>query len=107
MDSDSRNIAVASYITPAGWLVALLIRHICEANTAFAIFHLRQGLGLNLMLCIAWIVFKFFDIWIVEQAVYVLIIISAIYGVVSAINERQKYQIPLGRLFEICFRFIK
>lgn len=107
MDNDSRNIAVASYITPAGWLVALLVRHFCEAGTPFAVFHLRQGLGLNLLLCIAWIVFKFYEFWVVEQIVYVLIIASAIYGIAGAVNERMLYQFPLGRVFEKIFKFVR
>lgn len=107
MDNDSRNIAVASYITPAGWLVALLVRYFCDAATPFAIFHLRQGLGLNLLLCIAWGVFKFWNIWAVEQIVYVLIIISAIYGISGAVNGRMLYQFPLGRIFEKIFKFVR
>lgn len=107
MDSDSQNIAVVSYITPAGWIVALIVRLVCNVQTPFAIFHLRQGLGLNIILITLWIIFKIVEIWVIEQIAYILVVISALYGIVSALKGQQKYQIPFGKLFDSCFTFIK
>lgn len=107
MDNDSKNIGIASYITPAGWLVALAIRWVCDVPTPFAIFHLRQGLGLNIFMILSWIIFNIYNLWLVMQIVNVCLIVCAIYGIVGASRGRLFYQIPFGKLFDRYFTFIK
>ena len=64
---NSRAVAIISYITWIGWIIALVVR---DKNDAFVTQHINQALMINLIRCAASLVFFFpifgrFVAWIV------------------------------------------
>lgn len=107
MDNDLKTISVAAYLTPVGWVVAYIAKSLNAISDSFVVFHLRQGLGLNIVMFLLWILFKFVRLWLVEQLVIVVVVLSMVYGAVSAYNGTRKPQLFVGRLFDRWFRFIR
>ncbi len=106
MDSNSKNIALASYITPVGWIIALITKSICDCSTPFALFHLKQGLGLNLIIIVGHAFFSILGIYILAQLFNLLVIIVIVYFVLQA-NSGNMTLIPyLGKYFDQKFTFI-
>ena len=94
--SDGKLVAILSYITIVGWLVALILNS--SDKTTLGAFHLRQVL----LLTLASIVFSFIPIlgWILNVGVFILWII----GLVAAIEGQEK-EVPLiGHLAQDWFK---
>ncbi len=107
LDQNSKSIAIAAYITPVGWLIALLTKSVCDCSTPFAIFHLRQGLGLNVVFLLGHFVLSLLDVYILTQIFDLLIIIAIIFCVLRA-NDRKMIPLPLlGEYFNRKFTFIQ
>lgn len=89
MDSSQRVGAAISYIPVLGWLVLLTQR-----NNKFAIFHLRQAIGLGLYLAlifVIWAAFTWVISWIpfgflIGNALFALVLATYIYGVIALIS---------------------
>ena len=87
MDMASRVFAALSYIPVLGWLVVLLFRR----KDRFAMFHLRQSIGLFLFLLamfVGWAAFSWVAAWlpfgmIAGSASFALVIMAYIVGAVS------------------------
>lgn len=107
MDNDSKNMAIAAYILPIGWIYAFFASQMCGLRNDFTVFHLRQGFGVNLTMLLVWVIFKFIDLWLVEQLVWVVIVLSIIYGVISARDGRRVYQLFMGKKFDRWFTFVE
>ncbi len=107
MDQDSKNIAVASYILPIGWIIAYVARYICNCRTSFATFHLRQSLGLNVIIFLFRAVFDILNFYIVSQLFSLAMLVIIAYFALNAYNGN-KLLIPLvGKMFDNLFTFIK
>lgn len=106
MDDDSRNMSIAAYVLPIGWLYAFFASQMCGLRNPFTVFHLRQGFGVNLILVFVWVLFKFVDLWILEQVVWVVMVLSVIYGVLGAKDGKRIYQLFLGKKFDEWFTFV-
>jgi len=87
MDMVSCVFAALSYIPAVGWLVVLLVRR----QDRFAMFHLRQSIGLFLFLLaiiLVWLAFSWVAAWlpfgmIASSASFALVIMAYIVGAVS------------------------
>lgn len=107
MDNDLKTIAIAAYLTPVGWVVAYIAKSLNAITEPFVIFHLRQGLGLNIIMLLLWITFKFVDLWLIEQLVIVVMVLSMVYGALSAYHGTQRMQLFVGQWFDRWFSFIR
>ena len=87
MDSSTRYSAAIAYIPVIGWLYVLL----AQRRNAFAMFHVKQAIGLVVFLIasvLAWGVFMWIISqvpygFLVAQAFFTLVILAYIYGVVA------------------------
>jgi uncharacterized membrane protein len=87
MSQPSRFPAVLAYIPVVGWLYVLFL----QRQNAFAIFHLKQSIGLFLFLLatfIVWAVVAWLLVWIplmaaVSAGLFTLVIAAYLYGFVA------------------------
>jgi uncharacterized membrane protein len=103
MNTSARFPAVVAYIPIIGWLYVFFF----QRKNAFAIFHLRQGIGLVLFLIgalVGWAVAAWVLTWIPYMAViavslFSLVILAYLYGlvawVVGMINAFRNRLVPL------------
>ncbi len=87
--TDERSIAVLSYITIIGWIIAFVLHSNNTVKSSFAAFHLRQALGFYLVALLLGIVggiFAFMPLighltWVLTR---LLIFAGWIYGLYYA-----------------------
>lgn len=106
MNNDSKTIALASYITPIGWFIAIVARYLLGESNQFVVFHLRQGLGLNLLWLLAPIIHLLGN-WIITQLTTLVLALACIYCVVNASKGECIYVPFVGRFFNAVFTFIR
>jgi uncharacterized membrane protein len=92
---EGKTIAIISYITWVGWIIALIMN--MDKKNDFAKFHLRQALIIWLGSLLAWIPFIG---WIWGLVLFVLWII----GLVAAVNGERKEVPLLGPLAQDWFK---
>lgn len=100
---DPKTIAIISYITLIGTIIALVIN--MNDKKDFASFHIRQSLGLGLSL----IVIGFIAIipilgWIVYIVGMVVLFVLWIIGLMGALNGQEKVVPILGDKFQEWFK---
>ncbi|MDO4462227.1 MAG: hypothetical protein Q4C30_07010 [Bacteroidia bacterium] len=103
---NEKYIAVASYITPAGWIVACLLKWISDVKTPFCIFHLKQGLGQSLLFGLIWVCVSYFDIYLINELIKISYIVLQTIGVLNALNNKRRYLPLFGKLYNRCITFI-
>jgi len=98
---DARTIAIVSYITVVGWVIALLLHQ--NHKTSLGAFHLRQTLGLYLTgLVISFLYYIPFFGWILSLVLLVFWVI----GLINAAQGEEK-PIPLiGEFYQSLFKGI-
>jgi uncharacterized membrane protein len=94
---EGKTIAIISYITWIGWIIALIMN--MEKKNDFARFHIRQTLLIFIGSILAWIPFIG---WIWGIFLFVLWII----GLIAAINGEKKEVPVLGHLAQEWFKGI-
>ena len=104
---NGKTIAVLSYITLIGWIIALVMNS--SNKTKLGAFHLRQMLGLMLFMVIACFIAIIPILgWIIFLVAWIASIVFWIMGLISAAKGEQK-PVPLigakiqsifGNLFE-------
>lgn len=111
-------LALVSYFSPLGWVLAYIIYFDENKKTAFNAFHLRQSLGVSISAIIiftgVWIISVILNFIylpslgkIVSYIAYLIIFTFYILGVLSAANgERRKLPI-VGDYFQNVFKSIK
>ena len=95
-EDQAKVVAILSYITLVGWIIALILN--MNKKTDLGSFHLRQAL----LLVIAWIIFWWIPVigWLLN----IVVLVFAIMGLVYAI-QGQKKEIPLvGSLAQQWFK---
>ncbi len=107
MDQDSKNISAAAYITPVGWLIAFAARHICDCATPFALHHLRQGLGFNLLIVVLRFAFDGLDIYVLSQLFSLACVVGVVYFAIGAYNEKAREVRYFSALCDKWLRFVK
>lgn len=90
---NGKTIAIVSYITIIGWVIALILNN--NEKNSFASFHIRQSLGLNLL----WMVLSIIPVlgWIIG-------LILVILGLLTAIAERMVPVPVVGQYFQDWFK---
>jgi len=94
--SEDKTVAILSYITIIGWIVALVLHS--NNKTELGAFHLRQGLGLYL----TGIVLRWIPIvgWILNIVVFIFWILGLIYAI-----QGDKKAVPVvGDFYQSIFK---
>ena len=99
------SIAVISYLTIIGLVIAFVMNN--EKKEAFARYHSRQSLGLN----IAALALSLVNVipvlgWIVSVVGFFILLYMWIVGLMNAINGKEKAVPILGKQFEEWFKSI-
>jgi uncharacterized membrane protein len=91
-----RLAAIFSYITPIGWVLALILN--LNSKTALGSFHVRQGL----MIFLCWMVLS----WIpnIGWLFALILLVFLIMGLISAINGKEKEVPIIGSLAQKWFK---
>lgn len=98
-----KTLAIVSYFTFIGLLIAVVLN--LEKKNPFTSFHIRQMLGLILMLIVSNVTEKYIDSWF-GTAFWIITFISWLYGLIYAIQGEFK-EIPyIGSKFQEWFRNI-
>ncbi|HSG67814.1 MAG TPA: hypothetical protein VK994_03845 [Bacteroidales bacterium] len=95
-------IAIISYLAFVGWIIAFVLYQ--NDKSEYAIYHMRQSLGLNIIWVIGWVVF-----WIpvVGWIAAILFFVFWLMGLIYAAQGEMK-PVPLfGEFFQNLFREIK
>jgi uncharacterized membrane protein len=105
---NGKNIAIISYITIIGWIVALVMHG--SNKTSLGAYHLRQSLGV-LILAIATMIIRtpLFFIpmgWIIGSLLGLGILALWILALISAINGQEKPLPIIGEPFQKWFASI-
>ncbi|MGA9639070.1 DUF4870 domain-containing protein [Flavobacterium sp.] len=101
-DKESKNIAIISYFTIIGAVIALFMNN--DKKSAFASFHIRQALGIFLSFFLIGYFIGYFDSWTISSAFYLFYFILWIYGFMSALQGEMKSIPLLGEQFQKIFK---
>lgn len=94
--NNEKTIAAVSYITPIGWIVALVLY--LDKKTALAGFHIRQ----SLLLMIAWLAFAWIPV--VRIITGIILFVLWLMGLIYAINGEKKEVPILGKYAQEWFK---
>ncbi|HMO32727.1 MAG TPA: hypothetical protein PKE63_10105 [Lacibacter sp.] len=108
---DPKTTAWLAYLTPVGWIIALLQHGNMQPKSSLVVFHLRQMFGLLVAFACVQIVSyvtaflpgSFALLWVL----YVFLFVLWLSGILSAINGEEKPLPFFGVLFQEWFAFIK
>lgn len=102
-ENNDKTIAILSYITILGWVIALIMNSDKKADEkSFNAFHLRQGLGLFIVTLLYSLINGVFT-WIpylgkLTHIVFVVVFIGiAVMGIINAVNGQRKYLLFFGK----------
>lgn len=102
---DGKTIAIISYITLIGLIIALVMNG--EKKNPFAKFHIRQSLGLMLTsLATSIIGIIPFIGWIISIVAFFLLLYMWIMGLMNAINGKEKELPVLGAKYSEWFKTV-
>ena len=95
-DDQSKTVAVVSYITLIGWIIALILNQ--NKKTDLGSFHIRQALLIHVALLIFW--------WIpvIGWLLNIVVFIFWVMGLVYAAQGQQKEVPILGSLAQQWFK---
>lgn len=92
ISNNGKTVAIVSYITWIGWIVAFVLNS--SNKTSLGFFHLRQSGFIHILFAaLSLISFVFRGVGLISVLVgiaYVLLLILAIIGLVSALNGEEK-----------------
>lgn len=99
---DGKTIAIISYITLIGWIIALVMHQ--SNKTSLGAFHIRQMLGLMLFSLAISIVGQVIGLALVLWVLNLGLLVLWVLGLVGAIQGEEK-EVPLvGPLFQDWFK---
>ena len=111
MNSQSKTIAIISYLTIIGWVMALIMRQSEEPKSELSRFHLRQSLGLIIVGVIGWYLLSWLagllNFWLLFNAFRLGLLVYWVLGLVNAIQGEKKYLPFIGEFFDEKLDFIK
>jgi|LSQX01.1.fsa_nt_gb uncharacterized membrane protein len=101
----NNTIAIISYLTLVGLVIAFVMNN--EKKEAFARYHIRQSLGLNIA-SLALSIINVIPVlgWIVSIVGFFVLLYMWIVGLMNAINGKEKPVPILGKQFEEWFKSI-
>lgn len=104
METQDKKIAIISYLTIIGCIIAMIMNS--EKKYPFASFHNRQALGITLLFFALGYPVGYFDSWAITMGFYLCFFILWIYGFIGAL-QYEKREVPLlGELFQKLFKGI-
>ncbi|HET8885106.1 MAG TPA: hypothetical protein VFM70_02010 [Salinimicrobium sp.] len=90
--SEGKSIAVIAYITFVGTIIAAFMN--IEPKDKFAAFHIRQALGLDILIFLIGILVGGFNSVFISLPFYIFVMVLWGYGIISAIQGSTK-EVPL------------
>ena len=99
---DGKTVAIISYITLIGWIIALLMHN--NNKTEFGSFHIRQSLGIIIVAIGLAIVNAFIGIAMLGWIIQIAILIYWILGFIGAVQGEKKPVPFLGEQFQEWFK---
>lgn len=104
--SEDHTVAILSYITPLGFIAAIIMHG--NKKTALGSFHLRQALGLFLTGLVCWpvnMVLAFIPIlgWLTIMAIFVSLVALWVIGLIAAASGQAKPVPVLGQHYQKWF----
>lgn len=110
MSDQNKTIAIVSYLTIIGWVIAFILRQNEQPQRELSRFHLRQSFGINLLgfalSLVQYVIYMLhlsFIIKLLSLGIFVLWII----GLISAIQGKFNPVPLVGKWFEEQFTFIR
>lgn len=100
--SNAQVIAVVSYITLIGWIIAFILYQ--NDKSELAIYHLRQSLGILILGVIGWIIFI---IPIIGWLAAIFLFVMWLMGLIYAAQGEAKPVPLLGKFFQDIFKGIQ
>ena len=100
---DGKTLAIVSYFTFIGLIIAIIMN--LEKKNPFTTFHIRQMLGLIIMLIFSNVVEKYVNSWL-GTAFWGFTFISWLYGMYWASRGKNEPIPILGPMFQDWFRNI-
>lgn len=101
---DGKMIAIISYITVIGTLIAFIMNQ--NKHNYFASFHIRQAIGIFLVGLIVNFLQRFSDFGWLDAILAIGVFILWIIGLISAIQGKEQTVPVLGDQFQEWFRNI-
>ena len=100
--SNSQMIAIISYLAFIGWIIAFVLYQ--NDKSEFAIYHLRQSLGFNIIGTVGWVIF-----WIpvVGWLLAILVFVFWLMGLIYAAQGEMKPVPVFGEFFQNLFKGIQ
>lgn len=100
-NKEGRTIAIISYLWVVGLLIAFVMNH--KKRDYLASFHIRQSLGLSLVLFTISLVTKY-GIPIFGSILFLALFVLWVMGILSAIKGEEKPVPVIGHLFQDWFK---
>jgi uncharacterized membrane protein len=102
--TDPKLVAIISYVTPIGWIIAYLLNN---PKSDFASFHIRQALGIIIIGIVANAAnYIPYGGGLVMLAGSILALVLWIMGLVSAVQGEEKPVPVLGEKFQEWFKSV-
>ncbi|MEO6001722.1 MAG: hypothetical protein ABIZ04_22045 [Opitutus sp.] len=101
--TDDKTVAILSYITIVGFIVAVVLHG--NKKTPLGTFHLRQALGLWITAIACWVVLMIIPVigWIMIPFVMLGIFVLAVIGFIGAASGKMKAIPILGDKYQQWF----
>ena len=99
--ADGKNIAVISYLTIFGTIIAFFLNN--DKKNEFAAFHIRQALGLWLTFFALGYVSTAFDSWLITFCFWMFFGVLFIYGFINALAGKPQTVPLIGDFFQKLF----
>ena len=100
--SNAQLIAVISYLTFIGWIIAFVLYQ--NDKSEFAIYHIRQSLGIVILGVVGWVIFW---IPILGWLCAIFLFVMWLMGLIYAAQGEAKPVPVLGNFFQDIFKGIQ
>lgn len=100
---EGKTMAIVSYFTFVGLIIAIIMN--LEKKNTFTAFHIRQMLGLIIMLIFSNLVEKYVHSWL-GTAFWIVTFVSWIYGLYWALKGKEEPIPVMGAIFQDWFKNI-
>ncbi len=104
---NGKNIAIVSYLTIVGWIIALVSHNNSLQKEPIASFHLRQSLGIILTGLVLTAFPPFLGIGFASGITGALVFVLWVLGFISAVQGEEKEVPVIGNLYQDWFKGIK
>jgi len=107
-----KNIAMISYFTWIGWIVAIYLFSFKENRDSYTRFHIRQSFGLGLLVIFCYVISLLFDFSLLyfslpSLLIFILLFVLWFLGFKSAMDEKERPLPIIGKYFQRWFSFFQ